>query len=215
MEEQTAAEWLMPNILGLTLELSNNRISQRTCELKILELFEQAKEMEKQEIKEAHTHNRCINNQTYDCTIEAFYNAEQYYTETFGEQDVERMRYDGNTISITPSGNVGIGSKVNTTPELGLLRELAECLQSAWANGNWQAETPNERKIEKIMNQLGYMSEGEMTMTSDNKNNNPVTPKPNNPIQASDEMDSRVLIEKKLWDAMVEWDKSHNQSNNK
>ena len=84
MEEQTAAEWLMPNILGLTLELSNNRISQRTCELKILELFEQAKEMEKQEIKEAHTHNRCINNQTYDCTIEAFYNAEQYYNETYG-----------------------------------------------------------------------------------------------------------------------------------
>jgi hypothetical protein len=164
-------------------------------------MYEQAKALHKQEILDA-----------WEDGQGSFptRNEEQYYTETFGEQDVERMRYDGNTISITPSGNVGIGSGVNTTPELGLLRELAECLQSAWANGNWQAETPNERKIEKIMNQLGYMSEGEMTMTSDkNKNNNPVTPKPNNPIQASDEMDSRILIEKKLWDAMVEWDKSH------
>jgi hypothetical protein len=86
-KQQSSIEWLMPNILGLTLELSNNRISQRTCELKILELFKKAKEMEKQQIKNAHTHNRCINNQTYDCTIEAFYNAELYYNEAFGGKD--------------------------------------------------------------------------------------------------------------------------------
>jgi hypothetical protein len=169
-------------------------------------IYEQAKALHKQEILDA-----------WEDGQGSFptRNAEQYYNETFGEQNVERMRYDGNTISITPSGNVGIGSGVNTTPELGLLRELAECLQSAWANGNWQAETPNERKIEKIMNQLGYMNEGEMTMTSDNKNNNPVTPKPNNPIQASDEMDSRSAIEKKIWDSMVEWDRNNSQSNDK
>jgi hypothetical protein len=193
--KQTSLDWYME---AMNQYFEDARIY---CELyKDDSIYEQAKALHKQEILDA-----------WEDGQGSFptRNEEQYYTETFGEQDVERMRYDGNTISITPSGNVGIGSKVNTTPELGLLRELAECLQSAWANGNWQAETPNERKIEKIMNQLGYMSEGEMTMTSDNKNNNPVTPKPNNPIQASDEMDSRILIEKKLWDAMVEWDKSH------
>ena len=52
-KKQTAVEQLMSNVLGLTLQLSNNRISQRTCELKMLELFEQAKQMEKQQIKDA------------------------------------------------------------------------------------------------------------------------------------------------------------------
>jgi hypothetical protein len=170
-------------------------------------IYEQAKALHKQEILDA-----------WEDGQGSFptRNEEQYYTETFGEQDVERMRYDGNTISITPSGNVGIGSKVNTTPELKLLRELAECLQSAWANGNWQAETPNERKIEKIMNQLGYMNEGEMTMTSDkNNNNNPVTSKPSTRLWTSDETDNRSAIEKKIWDSMVEWDRNNSQSNDK
>jgi len=172
-------------------------------------MYEQAKALHKQEILDA-----------WEDGQGSFptRNEEQYYNETFGEKHVERMRYDGNTITITPSGDVGIGSGgITTTPELKSLRELAECLQSAWANGNWQAETPNERKMEKIMNQLGYMIEGEMmTMMSDNKNNNnPVTPKPSTRLQTSDETDSRLSIEKKLWDSMVEWDKNNSQSNNK
>ncbi len=35
----SSVEWLMPKILELTLQMSNKRISQRICELKILELF--------------------------------------------------------------------------------------------------------------------------------------------------------------------------------
>tara|TARA_R110000822_G_C15266336_1_gene488764 strand:+ start:201 stop:533 length:333 start_codon:yes stop_codon:yes gene_type:complete len=45
----SSLNWLMPNILELTLQLSNKRISQRICELKILELFEQAKAMYNEE----------------------------------------------------------------------------------------------------------------------------------------------------------------------
>ena len=42
----SSVEWLMPKILELSLQLSLSRISQRTCELEILKLFQQAKEME-------------------------------------------------------------------------------------------------------------------------------------------------------------------------
>lgn len=42
------------------------------------------------------------------------------------------------------------------TPELKLLRQLAERLQSAWVNGDWKAETPNEREMEKLMTELEY-----------------------------------------------------------
>ena len=40
--------------------------------------------------------------------------------------------------------------------ELTQLRKLAGLLQSAWHNGNWKAETPNEREMEKIMTEQGY-----------------------------------------------------------
>jgi hypothetical protein len=88
-KEESSIEWLMPNILGLTLELSNNRISQRTCELKILELLEQAKEMEKQQsiglIKQtvmfmAASHlDEDIANMSYEDVYKTYYN------ETFGK----------------------------------------------------------------------------------------------------------------------------------
>jgi len=45
---------------------------------------------------------------------------------------------------------------MSETYELNWLRQLAECLQSAWVNGNWKAETPNEREMEKLMTLLGY-----------------------------------------------------------
>jgi hypothetical protein len=81
MSKQTSTEWLMPKILELTLQLSNKRISQRTCELKILNLFEQAKEMEKQQII-----NACDAGFDDGCGfIEdiKYKNAEQYYKETY------------------------------------------------------------------------------------------------------------------------------------
>jgi vacuolar-type H+-ATPase subunit H len=79
MEKQTAVDWLIDQLEKYELY---SKIS-----FQCLKEIEQAKEIEKQQIKNAHTHNRCINNQTYDCTIEAFYNAEQYYNETFGGKD--------------------------------------------------------------------------------------------------------------------------------
>ena len=42
------------------------------------------------------------------------------------------------------------------TNELTQLRKLAGLLQSAWYNGNWKAETYNEREMEKIMTEQGY-----------------------------------------------------------
>jgi len=39
---------------------------------------------------------------------------------------------------------------------LNRLEKLAALLQSAWTNGNWKAETYNEREMEKIMVELGY-----------------------------------------------------------
>lgn len=42
------------------------------------------------------------------------------------------------------------------TLELKSLRQLAERLQSAWVNGDWKAETVNEREMEKLMTELGY-----------------------------------------------------------
>ena len=47
------------------------------------ELCKQAKQMEKEQIKSAHYHNRCIDNQTFDCTMKAFENAELYYNEMY------------------------------------------------------------------------------------------------------------------------------------
>jgi hypothetical protein len=96
MEKQTAVEWLIDQILveydtyfneegDLVDKPINQFFNAYKSSVNLIEYVKQAKEMEKQQIKNAHTHNRCINNQTYDCTIEAFYNAEQYYNETFGK----------------------------------------------------------------------------------------------------------------------------------
>ena len=77
MSKQTSIEWLVPNILELTLQLSNKRISQRNCELKILELFQKAKQMHKEEIEDAYGDG--INAYRVD-----FCNREEYYQETYG-----------------------------------------------------------------------------------------------------------------------------------
>lgn len=38
---------------------------------------------EREEIKRAHCHNRCLNDQTYECSINAFDAAEKYYNERY------------------------------------------------------------------------------------------------------------------------------------
>jgi hypothetical protein len=89
--------------------------------------FEQAKAMHKKEIMGAHGEEQ---NYLEDDGSWRMQTAEEYYNETF-----------------------------NTQPkmdELTQLRKLAGLLQSAWHNGNWKAETYNEREMEKIMVEQGY-----------------------------------------------------------
>jgi predicted secreted protein len=52
--KQTAVEWLFEERLGLTLQLENRKISHKYWELQMVKLYEQAKEMEKQQIIDAH-----------------------------------------------------------------------------------------------------------------------------------------------------------------
>jgi hypothetical protein len=70
--KQTAVEWLFKERLGLTLQLENRRISHRSWELQMVKLYEQAKEMEKQQIMQAHYAPK------YGCF------SEDYYNETYG-----------------------------------------------------------------------------------------------------------------------------------
>lgn len=96
--KQTAVEWLISQILvefesyhndeGELIDKPTKKFYNAYIDsFDLSEFVEQAKEMEKEQIKEAHTHNRCINNQTFDCTIESLNNAEQYYNETFNQKE--------------------------------------------------------------------------------------------------------------------------------
>jgi len=75
--KQTAVEWLFQETLGITLQLTNKRISHRNWELQMVKLHEQAKEMEKEQIKNA------FNIGFKDIGL-SFLNGEQYYNETYG-----------------------------------------------------------------------------------------------------------------------------------
>jgi hypothetical protein len=83
MKQQTAVEWLE--------ERFDKYIAWRTGDHKATEYtyqdlvndFDKARQMEKEQIINAHTHLRCINNQTMDCTLQAYEKAEQYYSETY------------------------------------------------------------------------------------------------------------------------------------
>ena len=73
--KQSSVDWLFRQVLELPLQLSNKRISQRSCELKILELFEQAKAMHKTEHFNTWWHGISENEPI---------TFEQYYNKTFG-----------------------------------------------------------------------------------------------------------------------------------
>jgi len=75
--KQTAVEWLKD-----TLESFGNKHELLMSWGTLDELIEQAKEMERQQIIDAHCHNRCMNNQTYECATRAFEDAKQYYKQT-------------------------------------------------------------------------------------------------------------------------------------
>jgi hypothetical protein len=86
MPKQTSVEWLLPNILELTLQLSNKRISQRNCELQMLKLFNQAKQMHKEEIIKAFG-NKVSKTIKQGIDVYETISGEQYYNETYGGQD--------------------------------------------------------------------------------------------------------------------------------
>jgi hypothetical protein len=77
MKKQSSIEWLISEIkrhndAGYEFNPKHNE-----------EIIEQAKELHKQEIELAHLHNRCLQDQTYECSIKAIDNAEKYYKDIF------------------------------------------------------------------------------------------------------------------------------------
>ncbi len=72
-----AVEWLAKSYVDLLTKLNNEEISLKEFEIQYIELLEQAKEMEKEQIistyKEGH----------YHLELDAF-NPEQYYEQTYG-----------------------------------------------------------------------------------------------------------------------------------
>jgi hypothetical protein len=77
IKEQTAVGWLIEQLTKTNegknfLEQSYNK-----------KLIKKAEQMYEGQIKSAHYHNRCIDNQTFDCTMKAFENAEQYYNKLY------------------------------------------------------------------------------------------------------------------------------------
>jgi len=81
-KKQSSVEWLMPKILELTLQMSNKRISQRICELKILELFKQAKAMHKEETCQFAVD--WFQNCPIGGDVNSTEDATEYYNETYG-----------------------------------------------------------------------------------------------------------------------------------
>jgi hypothetical protein len=76
MEKQTAVEWFSDNVWKLKSKLENKEITlNKFCSL-YFELYEQAKEMEKEQIIEAHGVKQ------YHKTV----NGEQYYNETYKKE---------------------------------------------------------------------------------------------------------------------------------
>ena len=73
-KQKTAVEWLFQETLGITLQLTNKRISHRNWELHMVMFLEQAKEMEKEQIIDAWI---ATDNELQRIA------AEKYYNETF------------------------------------------------------------------------------------------------------------------------------------
>lgn len=75
MEKQTAVEWLEKEFIKLESTIGVHGV--------MYELIEQAKEMEKQQIMDAHRHGFTEGTCFGATTIYKFISAEQYYNETF------------------------------------------------------------------------------------------------------------------------------------
>lgn len=87
MVQQTAVSYIISQLRQLAfnenthLDMGDVRVTQGLID----ELEEQAKQMEKEQIIIAHCHNRCLNDKSYECSIKAFENSEQYYNQTYNQ----------------------------------------------------------------------------------------------------------------------------------
>lgn len=73
MAQQTAVEWLI-------IQIKNDHIDKALTGLEWMKIFEQAKQMEKEQIAEAYLQGSFDDGPNQD-------NAEQYYNETYGNKN--------------------------------------------------------------------------------------------------------------------------------
>jgi hypothetical protein len=84
---KTAVELLFQETLGITFQLEKKLISHRNWELQMVELFKQAKEMEKQQIIDAHGNKqKTKSNPNSIVTYGYTFTGEMYYNETFKKE---------------------------------------------------------------------------------------------------------------------------------
>ena len=79
-KQQTAVEWLAKSYVDLLTKLNNEEISLKEFEIQYIELLEQAKEMEKDQINDAYFQG--FEDNVWD-SLDDNFNLE-YYNETYG-----------------------------------------------------------------------------------------------------------------------------------
>jgi len=73
MKKQTAVEWLEEQI--------------KKDHPFWIDIFEQAKAMEREQIEAVYIHKRCLNDQTIECAANAIDGAEKYYMNTYKRKE--------------------------------------------------------------------------------------------------------------------------------
>jgi hypothetical protein len=82
MKKHTALDFFGNNMAILSFKLESNNITQEEYNVKLYGLFNQAKEMEKQQIIDAHLNGQAeFDEEGY--RYEVIANSEQYYNETY------------------------------------------------------------------------------------------------------------------------------------
>jgi hypothetical protein len=72
-----AVEWLAKSYVDLLKKLNNEEISLKEFEIQYIEILEQAKEMEKEQIENAY-------NESFRLRDKPYSTAEKYYNKTYG-----------------------------------------------------------------------------------------------------------------------------------
>ena len=79
MSKQTSIEWFAEKDTELTIQFLEGKLNQIQLAIEKMQCLEQAKQMHKEEIKNAH-----LLGLIYPLEMEANKQAEQYYQETYG-----------------------------------------------------------------------------------------------------------------------------------